>query len=133
MWVCHYMSKLKRQSMEWKHRLSGKEKVLGRAVSKEGHANGFLDRERPITIDFLEKGATINSASYCQILNQHFTLFIEWSSYNYTTVQGCRIDRKKTFNLLSLSVFPLPSIFAWTLYFSSLLEIMDLNYISIES
>ena len=27
----------------------------------------FWDMKRPITIDFLEKGATVNSASYCQL------------------------------------------------------------------
>ena len=43
----------------------------------------FWDIKGPfITIDFLEKGATVNSASYCQILRQYFTLFIERPSYH---------------------------------------------------
>ena len=33
-------------------------------VSKEGHADSLPG---PITIDFLEKGATVNGASYCQL------------------------------------------------------------------
>ena len=39
--------------------LSGKEKVLGAAVRKEGHANSLLGHKRSITIDFLEKSATL--------------------------------------------------------------------------
>ena len=42
--------------MEWKHTLSGKEKVLCSAFSKEGYADSLLVYERPITIDaFLKK------------------------------------------------------------------------------
>ena len=54
--------------------LSDKEKVLGTAVSIEGHANN-----EPITIDFLEKRATVKSTSYCQFHKQNFTLSIEWT------------------------------------------------------
>ena len=43
------------------HKLSGKEKVPGTAVNKEDHG----DMKRSVTIDFLEKSAIINSASYC--------------------------------------------------------------------
>ena len=40
---------------------SGKEKVLGTVVNKEGHADAVLwDMKGPITIDFFEKGATID-------------------------------------------------------------------------
>ena len=46
------------------HRLSGKEKIPGLVVSKEGYANNVLGDERSITIDFLKKGATVNGASY---------------------------------------------------------------------
>ena len=49
------------------HWLSGKEKVPGAVVSKEGHNDNLLNTKGPITIDFLEKDATVNSASYCQI------------------------------------------------------------------
>ena len=35
-------------------------------VNKEGHADSVLNMKGPITIDFLEKGATVNSVSYCQ-------------------------------------------------------------------
>ena len=44
--------------------MSGKEKVPGVAVSKKVNLTVLWEMEGPITIDFLEKGATINSASY---------------------------------------------------------------------
>ena len=31
----------------------------------------FSDMKGSITFDFLEKGATVNSASYCQLLRQY--------------------------------------------------------------
>ena len=48
------------------HWLSGKENFQ---VSKEGHVDKPL--KGPITIDFLEKGTTVNSASYGQVLRQN--------------------------------------------------------------
>ena len=49
------------------HWLSSKEKVLGVTVSKEGHADTHLRHEGHSIIDFLEKVATANSASNCQL------------------------------------------------------------------
>ena len=48
------------RAIEWKHWLSGKEKILGTAVSKV-MPTLFWDMKGPITIDFLEEGATINA------------------------------------------------------------------------
>ena len=61
-WVCHYVEKIV-DGMEanW---LSGREKDPGAAVSKEDHAESVLGYERPINIDFLEKGTTVNKAFY---------------------------------------------------------------------
>ena len=42
----------------------------------------FCDIKEIITIDFLENGGTVNNVSYCQLLKQYFTLFIEQPSYN---------------------------------------------------
>ena len=42
------------------HWLSGKEKVPGVMVSKEGHADSVLEYKWSITIDFLEKGTTVS-------------------------------------------------------------------------
>ena len=48
--------------------LSVKEKVPVTAVIKEGHVDSVLGYERTQTV---EKGATLNSASYCQLLGQN--------------------------------------------------------------
>ena len=55
--------------------VSGKEKVPGAAVSQERWTNCFFNKKGTISIDFLEKGTTINSVSDYQI-----HLIIEWSS-----------------------------------------------------
>ena len=47
------------------HWLSGKEKVASEVVSKESDTDSVLGHERTIIIDFLDKVATVNSASYC--------------------------------------------------------------------
>ena len=47
------------------HWLSGKEKVTGAVVRKD-YTDGLLGKKGPISIDFLEKSASVNSASYCQ-------------------------------------------------------------------
>ena len=49
-----------------------------------------------ITIYFLEKGATINSASYRQLVRQNSPLFIEWPWYIEVTYQNyCLLLAKK--------------------------------------
>ena len=53
------------------HWLSSKEKVSGAVVSKEGNADNFLEYEKTHTIEFHEKDATINNASYCELLWQN--------------------------------------------------------------
>ena len=37
------------------HWLSGKGKVLGTAVNREGHADSNLEHEKTMTVNFLEK------------------------------------------------------------------------------
>ena len=59
------------------HWLSGKEKVLGAAASKEDHADCFGTWKGPSVLISLRKCATVNSASYYQILWQYFIVFIE--------------------------------------------------------
>ena len=46
------------------HWLSAKEKVLG--AVKKVMLTEFWDMKGPTTIDFLEKGSTVKSESYCQ-------------------------------------------------------------------
>ena len=50
------------------HWLSGKKKFHAQQLTKNVMLTVFWDLKGPITIDFLEKGTTVNSASYCQVL-----------------------------------------------------------------
>ena len=69
--VCHFMPDLKRQFMERKHTDSPLKKIFHVQQSvKKVMLTVFLDMRDPITIDFLEKGETVNSASYCWLLRQ---------------------------------------------------------------
>ena len=52
------------------HRVFRTEKFPGSADSKEGHADNLPDVKGPITIEFSEKGAIVNSTSYCKLLRQ---------------------------------------------------------------
>ena len=52
-----------------------KEKLLAQQSVKV-MLTAFWDMKRPIIIDFLEKDASLNSASYCQLVKQYFTLSI---------------------------------------------------------
>ena len=79
------------------HLLSGKENVQGTGVSK-GHPKSFLGHERPIIIDFLEKGATLNSASFCQLLRQYLILSIEYIYNIYPTFNQARFDTRSLFS-----------------------------------
>ena len=45
-----------------------------------------------IPINFLEKGASLISDSYCQLLKQYFTLFIERLSFLYFTAINYEIS-----------------------------------------
>ena len=46
MFFFYYKPEAKSQPIKWKHWFSDKEKVLGAAVSKEGHADNILEHER---------------------------------------------------------------------------------------
>ena len=47
------------------------EKVPDAAIIKVGYADSLLGHERTHHHDFLEKGTTLNSASYCQLFMQN--------------------------------------------------------------
>ena len=68
-----------------KHWLSGKEEFLGAMVNKEDHADSVLRHKR--IHHSLKKSATLNSASYCQLLRQYFTLFIVLENGVYSFYQ----------------------------------------------
>ena len=61
------------------HSLFGKKKFRS---EKKFMLTGIWDMKGPITMNYLEKGATVNSAYYCQLLRQYFPFFDEWL-YNY--------------------------------------------------
>ena len=55
---------LKRQYMEWKHMDSlVKKRLQAQQSVKKVMLTVFLDMKKPITIDFIEKCAIVNSAS----------------------------------------------------------------------
>ena len=94
-WICHYKLESKRQFMRLiRHWLSGKEKVLGTAVSKGWNIIG------PITIDFLEKGATVNSAPYSQLLRQYLPNSLNELVYIIITIMSCWEHRIPLFSLV---------------------------------
>jgi histone-lysine N-methyltransferase SETMAR len=68
-WVHHYEPKTKRQSMEWKHPGSPtKKKFNTQSSAGKLMLTVFWDSKGPIQEDYLEKGCTINSASYSDLL-----------------------------------------------------------------
>ena len=69
-WVKHVNCETKLQSMEWGHTSSPKKprKPLQTLSARKIMATVFWDRQGVLLIDFLERGATINSERYCQTL-----------------------------------------------------------------
>lgn len=70
-WVKHVNCETKLQSMEWGHTSSPKKptKFL-QTLSARKIMAVFWDRQGVLLIDFLERGATINSDLYCQTLRK---------------------------------------------------------------
>jgi histone-lysine N-methyltransferase SETMAR len=68
-WVYHYEQESKRQSMQWKHPvISGQQKIQYTAFHWESHVDIFWDVNGPILVHFQEKGQTLISARYSDIL-----------------------------------------------------------------
>ena len=68
-WVHHYEPESKRQSMEWKHPGSpAKKKFKTQPSTGKVMLTGFWDSKGPILEDYLEKGRTINSERYSDLL-----------------------------------------------------------------
>ena len=69
MWVHHYEPESKSQSMAWKHPGSQtKMKFKTQSFVGKVMLTVFWDSKRPILEDYLEKGCTINSARYSDLL-----------------------------------------------------------------
>ena len=80
--VFQYEPDSKKQSIEWKHPDSQVKKNFRVQWSvKKAMQKVFWDMKRPITIDFHEKGTTVNSANLPTL--EKITLFIEWPSHYY--------------------------------------------------
>jgi len=68
-WVHHYEPESKGQSMEWKHPDSpAKKKFKTQPSAGKVMLTHFWDSKGPILEDYLEKGRTINSARYSDLL-----------------------------------------------------------------
>ena len=68
-WVFHYEPESK--SMEWKHVSSPvKKKFKSQKSLRKVMLTVFWDRNGPITISVLERGNTVNSENYCELLTQ---------------------------------------------------------------
>lgn len=69
-WVKHVNCETKLQSMQWGHTSSPKKprKCLQTLSARKIMATVFWDRQGVLLIDFLERGATINSERYCETL-----------------------------------------------------------------
>lgn len=70
-WAHHYTPETKAQSKQWRHPTSPKpkkfktEKSAGKVM-----ATVFWDRNGVLLVDFMPKGTTINSESYCETLKK---------------------------------------------------------------
>ena len=62
----------KRQTMKWKHTdYPLKKRFQTQRGAKKVMLTVFCNMKGPMTIDFVEKGATLNSASHCQLFRQN--------------------------------------------------------------
>lgn len=68
-WVYHFTPESKQQSMEWRHSFSPKKRKFKVTQSaRKIMATVFWDRKGVLLIEFMPTGTTINSASYCETL-----------------------------------------------------------------
>ena len=68
-WVYHYETESKRQSMQWKHPSSlTNKKFKTQAFAAKVMLTIFWDFNGPILVHFQEKGQTVNSARYSDML-----------------------------------------------------------------
>lgn len=70
-WCHYYTPETKQQSKQWKHTSSPSAKKF-KATKSAGKvmATVFWDRHGVILVDFMERGTTINSDQYCEILEK---------------------------------------------------------------
>ena len=67
-WVYHYEPESKRQSMQWKHPSPANKKFKTEASTGKVMLTIFWDVNGPILVHFQEKGQTVTSARYSDML-----------------------------------------------------------------
>jgi hypothetical protein len=95
-WVHHYEPESKRQSMEWKHPGSPtKKKFKAQSSAGKEMLTVFWDSKGSILEDYLEKGCTIKSASYCDLLANNLKPAIRTKRRGgKRCINGCATNRK---------------------------------------
>ena len=68
------------------HLLSSKENFQAQQLVKKVLQTVFWNMKRSITINFLEKGATVHSTSYCQLLSQYSSYSLDESHMSYISL-----------------------------------------------
>lgn len=70
-WIYHHDPKLKQERLQWTEPgCSAPKQVKSQRSAKKVMASVFWDAKGILLIDYLEKGKTINSEYYCQLLDQ---------------------------------------------------------------
>jgi len=70
MWVHHFAPESKRQSMEWKHPGSPvKKKFKGQPSARKVMLTVFWDSQGVLLEHYLERGTTVNSVGYSEMLS----------------------------------------------------------------
>lgn len=70
-WVAYVTPESKQQSMEWRHSTSPtKVKFKQTIAARKIMCTVFWDRKGMLLVDFLSRGDTINSATYCETLKK---------------------------------------------------------------
>ena len=70
-WIYHHDPKLKQERLQWiEAGSSAPKQVKSERSAKKIMASIFWDAKGVLLIDYLEKGKTINSEYYCNLLDQ---------------------------------------------------------------
>ena len=67
-WVHHYEPETKRQGMQWKHASSSSKKFKSQPSAGKLMLTVFWDSQGPILEHYMEKGVTVTSVNYCNML-----------------------------------------------------------------
>jgi hypothetical protein len=75
-WVHHCQPETKRKSMQWKHPSSAAKKFKMQPSAGKLILTIFWDSQGPILETYLERGTTVTSATYCDMLQGGLKLAI---------------------------------------------------------